>query len=113
MQFSLFRLLLMVTVFATVLGLAKWAELGMAGAVVMAAAIGGLVLLVSRKDIPGIAYSVVFSGSAVLIAVPFGNFYALALAALSGWLAGCLALRLDDRIKTRREAENRSAKKEK
>jgi len=120
LQFTLRRMLLSTTVFALVLGLLGTGGDGsVAGALAASTAVAGLVLLAKRKDITRLIYSVTCTGIglflAMILAPPVmqpGSFtnndelYALIAGATAGWILGCVALRLDNRIKSRYMAGN-------
>ena len=114
-QFTLRRLLLGTTMFALVLGLAGKLGGGNIACVLLASTgLAALVILVQRRDITRLIYSFVFTGIGLFIAVimvppvmqpgrssPMDELYFLVVGATDGWILGCVALRLDNRIKAR------------
>jgi hypothetical protein len=80
---------LMTTVFAAVLGLAKLAGLGMTGATLVAFALGGIVLLVAKRDAKRLVMIGFFAGSGALIGSGLTDPPSLSpgvFGAIGGWL---------------------------
>ncbi len=122
LQFTIRRMLLATMMFALVLGLTgnRGGE-SLPGALLASTAFSGLVLLARMQDITRVIYSVVFTGIGLFIAgifsppvmrpgrfTPTDELYLLIVGATGGWILGCVALRFDNYIKSRRIVGDKS-----